>query len=541
MKTIVLCLLVSTSLLASNYKKSKAPVAINAPVAPIAVTSASSGESSPTEKIVDAGNFAGEDLGAKLRAADTALGKDAGLIRIGSPGKLTTPVTLGLGHNISLTAPVSWVATVALSGRNDISCKGQGSISAAMPAGVGIFVAKDVADLTIHDCTVHLANNSPVLAAEGVHRLDMSHLSVVGGTIAQINASHGDDGGGAAGKFRFTANVVRDAPNTGGAALLLVNTTDAVVEGNTFDGISTGTQWWGGDSAHGNITQVTRTGKITLRGNQCHAVTACLWGSMGYAVNVAHNKADGCADVCFDTEGGLDTDFKENVATNCGNGCGAIFFFSHHISFRDNDFSGDARGGGLIFIKNRSADPRTHADFTVIGNKLTCFTICNAFYQEAVSQASFERNVISNGIFATAGFGQSITISQNQFTFNRALSPSAAAISAPSITGGTTLTLEGNAVTSSVSQGERAACISAIWNDYNNSDTYYIRNNRCGGSSPLPIDIITNTAGANPGPHADWHLENNVLGAGNIVHLKTTANEIYSEANNCTPTSCSNR
>ena len=492
-----------------------------------------------TERVVEADTFAGADLGAKLRVADAALGKGSGLIRVGSPARLTTPLTLSIGHSLQFSAPVIWAATVTLTGSNDIGCNGSGKISVTAATGAAAFTANGAADVAIHDCSVSFTSNSPVLAADGVHGLRMSHLTVTGGTIAQINADHGNDPGGAAGDLTFVGNVVKDAQNSGGAALLLVNTTNAKVEDNTFDGISTGTQWWGGDSANGNIGQVNQTGKLTLSGNQCHAVTACLWGSMGYGVTVAHNKADRCADVCFDTEGGLDTMFEENVATNCGNGCGAIFFFSRNITFRGNDFSGDARGGGLIFIKNRSADPRSHSGFIVSENKLTCLTTCNAFYQEAVSQATFQGNVVNNGVFATAGFGQEIAIISNQFTFTRALGPNAAAIFGPSITGGTSLRIDDNTVTSSVAQGVNSACISAIWNDYNNSDQYLLRKNRCGGPSPFPIDIVTNTAGANPGPHADWHLEGNYIGAGKIVHLRTTSNETYSATDNCAPTGCS--
>lgn len=494
--------------------------------------------SGTAQRTVEVEGFPGADLGAKLHAADGALGSDRGILRVSSPGRLTTPLTLSADHALQIAAPIAWGATVRLSGANEISCTGQGRISATMPVNVGILSASGVAQLSIHDCPVSFTANSPVLTGDGIHQLVMSQLNVTGGSLAQINAGHGNDPGGAAGEMSFTNNVVRDPPNTGGAALLLVNTTGVKVEGNRFDGISTGTQWWGGDSAGGNIAQVNRTGKMTLTGNQCHGVTACLWGSMGYGITVAHNKADGCADVCFDTEGGLDTTFEDNLATNCGNGCGAIFFFSKNVTFRANDFSGDARGGGLIFIKNRSADPRSHTGFVVSGNKLTCLTICNAFLQEAVSQATFQGNTITNGVFATVGFGQQIAIVENQFTFTRALGPGGVVINGPSITGGTSLTIQGNIVTSSVAQGADSKCINAIWNDYNNVDTYFIRKNRCAGSSPFPIDIATNTAGANPGPHADWHLEDNFIGSGKIVHLRTTSNETYTANGNCSQPSC---
>lgn len=259
---------------------------------------------------------------------------------------------------------------------------------------------------------------------------------------------------------------------------------------------------------------------------------------MGYSIEVSGNTADECSDVCFDTEGGRDTVFANNTATHCGNGCGAIFFFSTNVSFRDNHFSGDARGGGLIFIKNRSADPRSHTQLNVIHNVLTCLTLCNAFYQEALSASSFESNLVTNGVFTTAGFGQNISIARNQFRFTTPLPPRAAVISAPSITGATSLSLEDNTIESTVRQGSDASCIHAVWNDYNNVDSYFIRKNRCGGTFHFPIDILTETAGANPGVHADWHLENNLLGSGKIVHQRTTTNEVYTAVNNCAASGC---
>ncbi len=490
-------------------------------------------------KVVNADAFAGADVGAKIAAADTVLGSGRGLIQVSTAGALSTPFTLHTRHNLVLNARITVSATVTLSGSNDVTCSGAGAISSTLAGGVPVFAGDGVSDIAIHHCPIAMKNNSPVIAAAGLSRLSMRYLTVTGGSIAQINANHGGDPGGAATNLDFNHNTVTDPAITGGAALLLVNTTGVTVDSNTFTGISTGTQWWGGDSATGNITQVTRTGKIALTGNQCHNVTACLWGSMGHDIEVKGNTADGCADVCFDTEGGLRNAFTQNKATNCGNGCGAIFFFSKDISFVENSFGADAKGGGLFFIKNQSANPISHTGLTVSRNTLTCTTTCTAFYQEAVSQATFEANVITNGIFAPVGFGQNVTIARNQFSFTRPVAPNAAAIAGPSITGGATLTIEGNTVASAVPQAPGSACISAVWNDFNNSDTYLIKNNRCTGSSPFPIDIVTTTAGANPGPHASWHLENNFTARGNIVHTRITTNDVYTLNHNCTPSGCS--
>ena len=469
----------------------------------------------------------GPDVGAKIRAADMALGSKPGVIVVNTAGALSTPFTLRQQHNLLVRARIMWSATVTLSGMNDVGCSGNGAISSALPISMPVFVGNNATEITIHDCPVDMKSNNPVLAGDGLIDLSMRRLSVTGGTIAQINADHGDSAGGAASNLNFDHNTVTDAPNTGGAALLLVNTMNATVDENTFTGISTGTQWWGGDAAKGTLSQVTRTGKITLTGNHCRMVTACLWGSMGYDITVAHNTADGCLDVCFDAEGGLNTSFVENTATNCNNGCGAIFFFSKGISFVGNTFTGDSKGGGLFFIKNSSANPVSHVDLSVSKNILTCATACNAFLQEALGRATFDGNVITNGIYTPLGFGQNITISNNRFVFTRALPAGAAVIRGPSITGGTSLTIDSNTVSSSVAQGANSACISAVWNDFNNSDTFSIRRNRCEGVSPFPINIVTETAGANPGPHAIWQIEGNI-GAGRILHKKTTSNESYS-------------
>ena len=471
--------------------------------------------------------YPGTDLGAKIRAADAALGGGPGVISVNSPATLSTPVVLGGQHNLVLNAHVLWSASMTLAGSNDVSCSGKGGISSTLAAAIPVFTGRGVRQVTIHNCAVSMVSSSPVFAGNGPTSLSMHHLTVTGGTLAQINPDHGESAGDPASNLNFDHNSVQGASPSGGeAGLLLVNTTTATVDSNSFTGVSSGLQWWGGDSARGNVAQVTRTGKLTLTGNHCHAVTACLWGSMGYDITVAHNTADGCIDVCFDAEGAVDTSFVGNTATNCNNGCGAIFFFSRNTSFVGNTFSGDSKGGGLFFIKNSSADPVSHAGLKVSKNTLTCATTCNAFLQEAVSQASFDANVVTNGVYTPAGFGQNVSISHNQFVFSRALPTNAAVIRGPSITGGTSLTIDGNSVSSSVSQGTDAACISAVWNDFNNTDTYVIRNNRCEGASPFPVSIATETAGANPGPHVIWRLEGN-FGTGRIVHKQTTNNEIY--------------
>ena len=88
-----------------------------APGLPLHKTADGVSASGTASQIVDVERFPGADLGAKFRAADSALGGNAGIIRVSSIASLRTGWTLSPGHDLRIEAPITWSATVRLAGQ----------------------------------------------------------------------------------------------------------------------------------------------------------------------------------------------------------------------------------------------------------------------------------------------------------------------------------------------------------------------------------------------------------------------------------------
>ena len=487
-------------------------------------------------------SFPGADVGARVAAADARLGTAAGTITIETPGTLTTAFVLGRMHALVLRAPVRWRVAVDLAGANEIWCEGKGAILSELPGASpadSLLRAKGVSGIRIHDCTVSGDVPKMVLRAETVSQVAMDRNTVRGLTLFSTNM--GESRGGS--ELSFRDNSV-DFPKGASplAAILLPYVKGVTASGNRMSRVMHGIQWWGGDSGKpdARLEQVTAAGGMTFTKNVCRDVGAsCIWGSMGADIVMRGNSADGCGDVCFDTEGGLRTVMTENTATGCKNGCAAIFFFSDRTEISKNRFSGMSPGGGLIFFKNTSQDPARHDHVLVSENELRCEPgVCRAVYQEAVSGLRLERNQIVNGTYLAAGAGRAISIGQNHFVFNLPVAGGGAAIAAPAVIGGTQLDVSGNVVESAVDQGAGAKCIAAVWNDFNNTDLQTISGNTCGGAKPFGIAISTTTDGKNPGPRGVWVVSGNRTGGGKVEHTAVTRNEVYSDLGECSDGAC---
>ena len=505
-------------------------------------TAASSPQNSRTVAVESfTGPGVGPGLSGRLAAADGALGSGPGTITINQPATLDAPVTLHRGHGLLLRAAVTWAATVRLDGGNAIRCAGPHAAVRselpeyhfAAPTGM-LLLASGASEIRVAGCTFTAAGAAAVvLAGYPVSRLVMEGNTLSGLSLAATNAGTSTD-------LTFRNNTVdfpEGGPKSGLAAVSLFYAKRVVASGNHFRRVLHGVQWWGGDSGApgAKLEQVTAAGEMQLTGNTCEAVGSCLWGSMGYGITIAGNSADGCGDVCFDTEGGRDTVISGNTARGCANGCAAIFFFTRNTTIANNHFSGSSPGGGLIFIKNASQDPARHQGVAITGNDLRCEpTTCRAVYSEAASGLRFTGNQVKDGSYLPVNYSRSVTISGNHLRFTRALPPGTAAIAAPPMVGGTTLRVEGNTILSEVAQPPGDACITANWSDFNSSDLHVIAGNTCGGSKPFPGGIVTATDGKNPGPRALWVVAGNrVDGPGGVGHHAATHNEVYQLLSTC--------
>lgn len=480
--------------------------------------------------------FPGADLGARLLAADAALVGRPGTLTVNAAGALSSPVTLRAGHGLLLRAPITWLAPVTLLGGNNIACEGAGaSVQAAMPAfhfpapGGALLLAKGVSGITVRGCTIRSDQTSMLLAGSGVSGLLMEGNTLLGLSLAVVWDAPSTG-------LTFTGNTVTFPVQRHSdiAAVSLYSARQVTATGNHFTRSLHGVQWWGGDSGApgANLEQVTTTGEMRFTGNVCAEVGSCIWGSMGYSISITGNSAAGCGDVCFDTEGGRDTEISGNTASGCANGCAAIFFFTRNTAMRNNHFTGPA-GGGLIFVKNASQDPLRHQGLVVSGNTLDCgAAVCRAVYAEAVSGLRFENNQVSNGTFLPVNYMRAVTIAGNRMRFTAPLPGGAPAVAAPAVIGGTTLLVTGNTIESEVAQAPGTVCLVGGWSDFNSTDIHILAGNRCGGTHPFPVGILTTTDGKNPGPRAFWILAGNIGGQGPIHHA-VTQNEVYRDLPGC--------
>lgn len=479
------------------------------------------------------------ELSSYISAEDARLGATAGTIVLAKSGRISQPLTLGRGHNLTVQAPITWGATVRLAGGNTVHCAPGAAITATVPAfdqraltGM-LLLAQASADLRVEGCHVTSATQSVLLAGSPVSDLTMQGNVVSGMTLASADSPAV---GVSSERLSFSGNTVTLPPGgSHNAGLLLFYAKQVTASGNVFVGPTHGIQWWGGDSGApgASLAQVTRTGQMTFTANTCKDVGgACIWGSMGYDIVIRGNTADGCGDVCFDTEGGLRTQIVGNTATRCGNGCGAIFFFTDETAISGNHFRADAPGGGLLFIKNVSQNPLAHRHLTIEGNELTCLTqICHVMRQEAASEISFRNNQITDGTWQPVGYARSVVIGGNHYRFTRPITGSGAAIAAPAVIGGTSLEIVSNTVESAVPQPAGIACIAAAWSDFNAVDSGLIAGNSC--AQAFAVGVHVGSTGQNPGLTGLWMVGNNRLNGGTVLHEAPGSREHFIDLGAC--------
>ena len=485
----------------------------------------------------------GGELSAWILAEDARLGAAPGTITVDQPGRISTPVTLGLGHNLQLQAAVEWAATVRLSGKNVVACAPGVAITARLPAyqagqtnGI-MLLAEGAAGLRVQGCTVRSLQESLLIKASAVADLTVSDNKLEGLVLGVMQGPPARDQA-----LVFSRNSVT-GPMGGSKnpGLGLDHVQGVTVSGNSFTRLIHGAMWWGGDSAAPgmSVKQVNTTGAMAFTGNVCKDVGgSCIWGSMGHDIVMRGNTADGCGDVCFDTEGGLRTQIVDNTATRCGNGCAAIFFFTDDTTIDDNHFRAQVPGGGLIFIKNSAQDPLRHDHLRIEGNELRCMpNLCRAVYQEAASGIQFLNNEVTNGVWLPVAYARSVVIAGNHFVFTQPVANVPAAIWTPGVLGGTALEVLRNRVESNVTQPAGTACVVAGWTDFNFTDYHVIAGNICGGTAPFPAGIRAVSAGTNPGVAGVWVLSANQLGRGSVEHTPKP-NERFFDLGECGASGC---
>ncbi len=478
------------------------------------------------------------DARVLLAAQQAHLGAQPGTLVLDRAARLEGEITLNIGQSLRIDAPLSvGQATVHLKGHNEVRCDAPISLDKA----VDLFVAEGAEDISVRGCDVTVQGlvGGYLLTATRSARVIASDNHLV--NMALFNTHNTGGEASRTTDVTLTGNSSEFLKGGGPIGAYLLYVVRGTVANNRFRGTGHGIEWWGGDGniGWGGADAVTGAGDLSITGNQCYAAGgACVWGSMGFNVTVSGNSADICSDVCFDTEGGVRNLFTGNVAQACGNGCYSAQMESVDAVFSGNFAYADAKGPALalVLIKHRNGNPAPHANLTITGNTLSCGTLCTAFASEGEGGLDLSHNTVTNGVFHFGNYTNSVRVFGNSLRFTVSLAGQAA-ILAPSLAGGHTSVIEANTVLSEGPPDPKAACIVQAWSDDNNTDSMRIQRNLCVG---VGLGVITETAGHNAGaPHAVWIVRENefsgVPDANQIVHRKTSGNEIYEGAAGSAP------
>ncbi len=471
------------------------------------------------------------DARALIAAQQAKLGGAPGVIVLDRSARLEGEVTLGVGQDLRIEAPLSvGGATVHLSGRNAVRCEAAVSVDDV----TDLFVADGAQDVSVRDCDVTVSGRvgGYLLTATRCARVNASGNHLV--NMALFNTHNLGGEGSRTTDVSLNGNSSTFIHDGGPIGVYLLYVIRATVSNNRFTRTGHGIEWWGGDGNLGwrGPAAVNAAGDLSITGNQCYSAGgACVWGSMGFNVTVSGNSADICSDVCFDSEGGVRNLFTGNVAQACGNGCYSAQMESIDVVFSGNFAYADAKAPALalVLIKHRNENPAPHLNLTVTGNTLSCASLCTAFYSEGESGLDLSRNTVVNGILHFANYTNSVRVADNSLRFTVPLGEQAAIVG-PSLTGGHISFIEGNTLLYETGEpAPKGACIAQAWSDDNSTDEMHIARNTCVG---FGTGVLTETAGHNPGaPTAVWSIEGNtfsrVPAAQQVVHRKRSGNESY--------------
>ena len=471
------------------------------------------------------------DARGLIAAGQARLGAQPGVIVLDRPARLEGDVTLGVGQDLRIEAPLSvGRATIHLRGHNAVRCDAPVTVDGA----TDLFVADGASDLSVRSCdvTVRGREGGYLLTATRGARVVATDNHLTG--MALFN-THNE--GGEASRttdVSLNGNSSEFLRESGPIGVYLLYVVRATVSNNRFRGTGHGIEWWGGDGNLGwhGAAAVTGAGDLSLTGNQCYSAGgACIWGSMGFNVTVSGNSADVCSDVCFDSEGGVRNLFTGNVAQACGKGCYSAQMESVDVVFSGNFAYADEKAPALalVLIKHRNGNPAPHANLTVTGNTLSCGSLCTAFYSEGEGGLDLSHNTVVNGVIRFANYTNTVRMAGNSLRFHVPLGGQAA-IAGPSLAGGHLSVIADNTMVQELGAAyPQAACIAQSWSDDNNVDEMRIESNFCSG---FGVGIVTETAGHNAGaPHATWVVRGNtfsgVPAAQQLIHRKTSGNESY--------------
>lgn len=510
--------------------------------------------------ILFADQYPGADAGAKINAADTALGANPGTIiyNAAAPASATTNVTLSANHKLVLQSPITWTAAITLTNNTsgqDISCPALQTL-AYTAADTTWLYGTGVSNVSFHDCRfAGTVMSGPM--TRGAIFTDSTGISVADNTASEAllvaflsSASYTTCADGSQCQYpnvttSNSSSNIRVSGNKGsatgtgsGAFVFLDYANQATVSANVASGYFDSVMWWGGDSCtsgctagqNGAFTNERKIKNLTIANNVfTGSSNACIWGSMGQFLTITGNTCVGKGantDVGLDLEGTWDSTVSSNTVSGYLNGDLTTFWLSTRVAFVDNVVSQSNATYLLISAHNASNTPDgLTQSFT--GNILNCTasTVCNTGFQSAEIY-NIAGNHFHNTMLSLSGQNISqIFISGNDFTFDvaadhgiQAQTNSGSAMSPNGL-----MAIRNNVVLSSATQASGKAAILTSGADFNNPSNIRIENNRTDGTNAFPVDIECDAASLNSGVPTYCSLLDNILGTNSIVTNNATS------------------
>ena len=402
-------------------------------------------------RLLNAANFTGGDTGAKITAADAALGRTAGMIVVAGALAGTTVSSspmISANHTLAICVPLTWgrsAKPTMAAGSRILGCNAS-SLQTIQSTGAWI-TASNVSNIEIGDINATWTrplgadDGNKILKCSACNHVFLHDLNTIGGgwilttsatddydtTDLATNGSHyivlqNNSADGITGPCLNTTGSIN--PCAGGAniyASFYKFTSNITEQGSICSNLSLCRFVWGGnntprtDPAPGNWSSMDPS---TLKASdvywdtlQCTNVQACEVLSMANRVVASGAIDNGCSDVCEDAEGSQNVQIINFNVSGSKNGELSTFTHSAHVLFGPGkvthtstsswfDDPGSKVKSYSLYFRNGTNDPVNMFDITVSGVTFDCqrpdAAECYGITYDAGSSISFLNNTFIN-------------------------------------------------------------------------------------------------------------------------------------------------
>ena len=484
-----------------------------------------------SENIRWADHFPGSNLGARINAADSDLGKEAGEIWVGRPGTVETRVTLSSNHVLRLLAPTTWKAGIVVQNGNSVFGNGcASSISLAFSSPGPLISGKGISNLKVGNLCVKAPPQSSgyvVVSVEAGRGVELAGCHTENVRLCEWGSSY---------DIKVIGNTAisdrNDAP--AGAAVGITFTQGVVASDNIIRGFVHGFQWWGGDAnpqkGQGAVANPRGARNLSFIGNTISNVGgAGIWGSMGEGIVASGNIIENCGDVCLDSEGSNSVVFSNNYVKDGANGAISTFFYNRDVLITGNTVVSSSASKPLLRTYTPGQSAPYDRDVQVVGNHFTCLDTSPCFINSTTGLPErfvFKDNALRNVTLdiSDANPKHIVVITGNDFLFDVAASrvPGAIRVArnyslSPGVPG--YCDILNNTVRSNVPQSPGSAAIFVYQDDPEIAPLTIIEGNRLVGLHPFPIDVAVGGGSKNPAVKPLFLIRNNLMGAGSFTWL----------------------